>query len=104
MHLARDRQSAIDSRGIEKAQLGITATSKPVDNLSVGLVPLGQFVMRDSRHVLALVHAGDKIGLLHVAIADVVCPRNKGGVLVVIQGDGVRQGIGEGVLIRLFDI
>ena len=100
-HLTSSRQGREGSRGIEKLQLSITAASQPVHDLSASLVVLRQLIVRDLGDGLAGIHALDEVGLLHVAVADVVGPRHQRRVLVVVQDNGLAEGVGQAVLVLL---
>lgn len=59
--------------------------------------------MGDGADILAGIHALDEIGFLHVPFANVEGPRYERRVLVVVQGDGVGEGVCESVLVALLD-
>lgn len=57
--------------------------------------------MSDGADGLTGIHALNEIGFLHISIANVEGPRYQRRVLVVVQGDRVSEGVGEGVLVAL---
>lgn len=57
--------------------------------------------MSHSTDIFAGVHTRDKIRATHISATNIVGPGDQRGILVVVQGDWIRQGIGESILVAL---
>lgn len=103
-NLAVNRQSLSIARGCEELELSSAAVLKTLRRRTVGIHPLGELLLGDGIRVLAVVQALGKGGLGNGAGADVETPRNEGAVLVVVEGDIVRESGDHAILVGLPEV
>lgn len=103
MDLTSNRQSSNVARRIEQVLLRLPASRQALHNLPISLIPQRQLPIGNLDNILPGIHILDQIGLLHVADPIVESPRDQCTVLVVVQLDRVREGIGQCILVLLYN-
>lgn len=101
--LTSSRQSSNVARRIEQVHLSLPASHQALDNLPIRLIPQRQLPIGNLHNILSGIHILDQIGLLHVSNPVVESPRDQCTVLVVVQLNRVREGIGQCILVLLYN-